>query len=239
MMKIQNMLMELTTNPVFGVFITLVAYYIASKISEKVNNTLAHPLLIGSILIMLFLYITGISVEDYQEGGSIITFFMGIITVALALPLYKQFHLLVENFLPIILGISAGVIVAVISGGLLGELIGLDYEMIMSLIPKNISTPFAVELSESIGGIPALTTALVIIAGMVGVVLGGKLLKLFNINNPTAQGIAYGTSSHALGTSKALSVDEKLGAMSSLSMGLAGLITTLIGPIVLKIVMSL
>ena len=165
--------------------------------------------------------------------------FLGPATVILAVPLYKQLLLLKKNFVPIIIGISVGSVVSVISVILLSTVFNLDKEIIISLIPKSVTTPIGVEISNSLGGITGITVMAVILTGITGAIIAPTVCKIFKINNPVARGIGIGTASHAVGTSKALEIGETEGAMSSLSIGIAGLITVVVAPICLDILTKL
>ena len=151
------------------------------------------------------------------------------------MPLYKQVDKLKENAGAIIVGIASGVIVAIISTLGLGKLFGLSGEMIASLAPKATTTAIAIDLSSTFGGDPALTIAFVTVAGAVGFMVGEQILKLLNIKNKTAKGIALGTASHAFGTNRALLMGEEEGAMSSLAIGVAGVLTTFLLPVFMKL----
>ena len=228
-----------TSNMFFGIFISLVAYEIGQILYKKTKLPIFNPLLIGIILVIAFLKIFNIDFETYNEGGQFINMFLGPATVILAVPLYKQLLLLKKNFVPIIIGISIGSVVSVISVILLSTVFNLDKEIIISLIPKSVTTPIGVEISNSLGGITGITVMAVILTGITGAIIAPTVCKIFKINNPVARGIGIGTASHAVGTSKALEIGETEGAMSSLAIGIAGLITVVVAPICLDILTKL
>lgn len=228
---------QLIDNPIFGVLITLMAYEAGLYLQRRTGFALLNPLLISTVLIILFLVISGIDYESYNTGGKIVSFFITPATVALAVPLYRNFKLLRANLWPIFLGITAGVLVNFISLYLLVEYTDLGKEMFYTLVPKSVTTPIGIELSQQIGGIPQITIAAIIISGLTGVILGPVIFRLFRISDKVARGIAYGTTSHALGTTKALEEGEIEGSMSGLSIGIAGLLTAVMVPLLLKLIL--
>ena len=228
---------QLIDNPIFGVLITLMAYEAGLYLQRRTGIALLNPLLISTVLIILFLAISGIEYERYNTGGKIVSFFITPATVALAVPLYRNFKLLRANLWPIFLGITAGVLVNFISLYLLVEYTDLGKEMFYTLVPKSVTTPIGIELSQQIGGIPQITIAAIIISGLTGVILGPVIFRIFRISDKVARGIAYGTTSHALGTTKALEEGEIEGSMSGLSIGIAGLLTAVMVPLLLKLIL--
>lgn len=219
--------------PNFGILISVIMFEIGLYINKKTKIPLFHPLLISIGLIIITLLVFDIPLESYEKGGNMISFFLGPATVILAVPLYKQINLLKEHTMPILIGILAGVITSVISVIGLTKLFGYEEDMIYSMIPKSITTPIGIEVSDTIGGIPSITVVAIIVTGIVGAVIAPFICKLFKIKNNVAIGIAIGTSSHAVGTSKAMEMGETEGAMSGLAIGLAGLLTALLVPIIL------
>ena len=225
-----------TSNMFFGIFISLVAYEIGQILYKKTKLPIFNPLLIGIILVIVFLKVFNIDFETYNEGGQFINMFLGPATVILAVPLYKQLSLLKKNFIPIIIGITIGCLVSVLSVMILAKIFNLNNELIISLLPKSVTTPIGIEISNTLGGITGVTVLAVVITGITGAIIAPIVCKAFRITNPVARGIGIGTASHAVGTSKALEMGETEGAMSSLSIGVAGLITVVIAPICLNIV---
>lgn len=228
---------QLIDNPIFGVLITLMAYEAGLYLQRRTGFALLNPLLISTVFIILFLVISGIDYESYNTGGKIVSFFITPATVALAVPLYRNFKLLRANLWPIFLGITAGVLVNFISLYLLVEYTDLGKEIFYTLVPKSVTTPIGIELSQQIGGIPQITIAAIIISGLTGVILGPVIFRIFSISDKVARGIAYGTTSHALGTTKALEEGEIEGSMSGLSIGIAGLLTAVMVPLLLKLIL--
>lgn len=225
----------LTSNMFFGIFISLVAYEIGQIIYKKTKLPIFNPLLVAIVLVILFLKVFNIDFETYNQGGQFINMFLGPATVILAVPLYKQLSLLKKNFIPIIIGITLGCFISVISIILLSKGFGLDNNIIISLLPKSVTTPIGIEISNSLGGVTGVTVLAIVITGITGAIIAPVVCKIFRITNPVARGIGIGTASHAVGTSKALEIGETEGAMSSLSIGIAGLITVVIAPLCFNI----
>ena len=220
-------------SPLFGILLSLVAFEIGVAIHKKWKYSLLNPLLIANVLIIGFLCATGISLETYNLGGDYISFFLGPVTVVLAVPLYRQLENLKKFWFTILAGITVGSLTSVLCVILCGKLLGLGKVLTLSLLPKSITIPMGSVVSEQIGGIPSVTIIAITITGITGAVTAPMVCKFFRIKNPVAQGVATGTASHALGTSKALEMGEVQGAMSSLSIGIAGVFTAVVAPVLL------
>src|SRR5699024_4861547 len=207
------------------VILTILFFNIGIYIQKKTNKPIFNPLLIAILGIILFLSITKIPYESYKLGGDRINFFLGPVTIVLAVPLYKQFDLFKKYLLEILIGISCGVVVSFISIKLIGHFTNADVDIINSLIPKSITTPMGISLTKTLNGVEAITVVSIILTGIVGAIISPIVFKFGKINHPVAKGIALGTSAHALGTTKALEIGEVEGAMSGLSIGISGIIT--------------
>jgi len=221
----------LLNTPVFGILLSVVAFEVGIIVSRKTKNPLLNPLLVAIILVILFLIGFGIPKEQYDSGGSFILFFLGPATVVLAVPLYKQIELLKKDLVPILLGILVGSTTSIMSVILLSRLFEVDLSIEVSMLPKSVTTAIGMEISKEIGGIVSLSVAVIVLTGITGAVIGPGLLKLFRITDEVAQGIAIGTASHAVGTSKAMELGETQGAMSGLSIGIAGIATVILVPL--------
>lgn len=222
----------MTSSPYFGLLLTFVCYYIGLIVKDKINHTLANPLLVALILISTILVVFDIPYENYMVGGDYILIFMGPATVALVVPLYKNIDVLKKNLVPILVGITVGSITAIVSILVLVKVLGLNKPLAISLIPKSITTAIAMPLSDAMGGIGILTAGFVAIRGVIGTLFGPRILKSMKIVDPVATGIALGTTSHAFGTTKAIELGEIEGSMSGLSIAIAGIITAIIAPVV-------
>lgn len=220
--------------PLFGILLSLIAFEIGVALHKKWRYSLVNPLLIANILIIGFLCVTGISYETYKVGGDYISFFLGPVTVVLAVPLYKQIQNLKKYWLSILTGICVGSLTSIFCVIATSKIFGLSHTLMLSLLPKSVTIPMGSVISEQIGGIPSVTIIAITITGITGAVTSPIVCRFFRIKNPVAQGVATGTASHALGTSRALEMGEVQGAMSSLSIGIAGVFTAIVAPILLN-----
>lgn len=225
---------NITQTPILGLLLTIIFYNLGRFIQRKTGNPIFNPLLIAIICIIAFLSITKIPYEAYKIGGDSINFFLSPVTVVLAVPLYKQFELFKENMMEIIIGITAGVLVSFISIKILGGALNADSSLLNSLIPKSITTPMGISLTNSLGGVEAITVVAIICTGILGAIISPLVFKIGGIKHPIARGIALGTASHALGTTKAIEMGEVEGAMSGLSIGISGTLTVILIPILIK-----
>ena len=213
---------------IFGVLISIIAYAIGVFLFKKTRFPLLHPLLTANVLIISFLLVAEIPYSAYEPGGQLIGFFLAPATVVLAVPLYKQFDLLKRHLFPILLGVIVGSCTALLSVFGLCKLLGLNREMLVSLLPKSITTPMGLSISGNTGGIISITMMAILFTGVFGVIICPYIFKWAKIKNSVAKGISLGTASHALGTSKALEIGEVEAAMSGLAISLVGIITVVI-----------
>lgn len=220
----------------FPVVLTLLCYQIGLWCQKKWKNPIFNPILIAVILVIPVLLLTGVSNETYQAGNAGLSWLLTPATVCLALPLYEQLKAL-KNSLPAILaGIAAGTATSLVFVFFLCRSFCLDRAMTVSLLPKSITTAMGMVLSEQNGGIGALTAAAIIITGILGSLVGSMLCKLFRIKDPVAQGVAFGTASHVVGTSRATELGSLQGAVSSLSLAIAGILTAVVFPLVISFI---
>lgn len=222
---------DIISSPVFGVLISLITYEIGVLIKQKLKLSIFNPLLIAIIILIVFLMKFNIKYEDYNNGGQVISFFLAPATIALALPLYKKFSLFKANALPILAGILCGSASGILSVIVFAKMFNLSGQLAKSLIPKSITTPIGMALSNQLGGLPAITVVAIIITGIIGSIIGPFLYKILKINDKVALGIAMGSASHAVGTAKAMEIGETEGAMSGLTIAISGIVTVLIAPI--------
>ena len=219
----------------FGMILSLLAYKIGFEIQKKYKKVFLNPLLIAIVLIIVFLLITGISYETYQYGAKYLSYFLTPVTVCLAVPLYKQMETLKKNMAAILISIAigclvhAGVLIAI------AVMFKMEQQLLMSVMSKSVTTAIALGVTGEIGGIQGITVIGVMVAGISGAVLGPSLLKLFHITDPVAQGLAMGSASHAIGTSKAIELGEIQAAMSSLAIVVTGILTVVIVPWVVSL----
>ena len=222
-------------NPIFGVLITIIVFNLSKSLNKKLNTPIMNPIIISVIVIIAFLSFFQLDYSIYNRGASIITFFLGPATVVLGVPLYKQRKLLIDKFIPIMMGILIGSISGLISIILLSKLFHLDELLMYSILPKSTTSAIAMDISKSIGGNPSLTIGFVMMTGVLGYIISPSILKIFKINDKIAKGVSMGTAAHVIGTVRALEMGEVEGAMSSLAIGVAGLMTVVLIPIILGI----
>lgn len=229
-------LMELTKDPLFGMFLTLITFVLFKKLSDKVKSSLLNPLVLSLIFIIVFLETFKIPYENYYNGAEIFNTMIIPATVALAIPLYKNFNLLKKYYKEILFSIGFSTLVLTSLLAISMVLLDVDKEILSSVLPKSVTTAIAVGVSEQIQGIQAITIIMVIICGNIGAVFGELIFDLFHIHHPIAQGISLGTTSHAVGTSKAIELGEIQGSMSGLAIIVTGLFTVGLAPIIYMVV---
>ena len=222
--------------PLFGIIISIFAYRIGQIFQKKTGLAFFPPVLTAYIVIISFLLIFNIPVEKYELGGSMIDFFLAPVTIVLAVPLYKQLDLIKKNFIAVFLGILSGIVTCFISIFIFRYLFQLNDTLFISLLPKSITTPMALAVSEPNGGIKAITAISVVITGIGGAAIGPSLYRLLHFKNRVAKGIGLGSSAHALGTTRALEMGEVEGAFSGASICLTGVLTVLLLPLFLRII---
>ena len=223
---------DLTASPLFGVGLTILVYFLAQVLYRRTRSLLLNPVAVSIAFIIVFLLLTKTPYESYLNGGRMILFLLGPSVVALALPLYRKRHDINRNRLPIMVGIFCGAIVSIASASGLAWLLGGTEEIVISMAPKSVTTPIAIGIVEKIGGIPELTAAIVVLTGCIGAICGPEFCRLVGITSPTATGLAVGTASHGIGTARMLEVDRLSGAVAGLAIGLNGLATAFILPLV-------
>ncbi|MEK5055489.1 LrgB family protein [Niallia sp. FSL K6-0212] len=218
---------------------TYVLYRIAKACYKKYNMPLFHPLLVTPILLILFITVFHIPATTYMKSAQPLTHLLGPATIAFAVPIYKNLHLLKKHFSIIIVSVTTGTLVAIFSSYLLSILIRLNNDFIMSILPRSITTPIAIVVSEEIGGLPTLTTIFVIITGVLGGIIGPYAIKWLSLRSPIAKGLALGMGAHGVGTSKAMEIGEQEATFSTLAMILAAWITVLWGTSLIPLMLSL
>ena len=227
----------LSTSPLLGLSMTVLVYSLAYRLYLYANaNPLLNPVLTTITLLILFLLASDISYAAYFEGGQFIHFLLGPATVALAIPLYQQLAKLKKAWLPILITVISGVLIAAFSSMSIIWFMGGSVETQLSLAPKSVTTPVAMGISELIGGIPSLTAILVVMTGIIGAVIGTKLFQLINITDDSIKGIAMGVTAHGIGTARAFQVSSEMGAFSGLAMALSAFASAFILPWLLNFI---
>lgn len=211
----------------FGVTVSLIGYGAGIMLKKKFKYAFLNPLLISIIFVIGVVTLCGVDYESYENSAQYLSYLLTPATVCLAVPLYQKMTLLRKNLAAVACGILAGVLASLGSVLLLAFLFGLEHDVYVTLLPKSITTAIGMGVSEELGGLVTITVAVIIVTGVIGNVIGEAVCKLFRIYEPIAKGLALGTSSHAIGTAKALEMGEVEGAMSSLAIAVAGLLTVI------------
>lgn len=222
-------------NEIFVIAFTFLVYFAAQKIQKKTRIIILNPILVSIIIIIAFLSLFNIDYDSFHRGSKLIEFFLKPAVVALGVPLYLQLEKIKKQAIPIIISQLVGCITGVVSVVLIAKLMGASKEIIFSLAPKSVTTPIAIEISKSIGGIPALTASVVIVVGIFGAIFGYAIMKWTKVKNPIAQAISMGTAAHAVGTSKSMEISSAFGAMSSIGLIVNGIFTAILTPYILKV----
>ena len=217
------------------VTLTIIIYWLAQKLQAKTGILLLNPILITIVIIITGLMVFNIDYETYHRGSRYIDFLLKPAVVALGVPLYRQLEVIKKQAWIILISQLAGCLAGIVSVVLIAWLMGASKEIIFSLAPKSVTTPIAIEISRSIGGIAPLTASVVIVVGIFGAVFGYSILKLTGVKNPLSQSLSMGNAAHAIGTSKSMEISPAYGAMSSIGLIVNGIFTAILAPYVLKL----
>jgi predicted murein hydrolase (TIGR00659 family) len=226
---------EFLANKYFLIALTFAVFSFAQWLQRKFRVVLLNPVLFSTCALILFLISTDISYDSYSEVGQYIEFWLKPAVVALGVPLYRQLNTIRKQLLPILFAELTGCIVGIVSVVIIAELFGASREVIISLAPKSVTTPIALEISAALGGISALTAAVVVCTGIFGHLVGFQIAKLMRVKSPMASSLSVGTASHAVGTAAAIERGERWGAFSSLGLTLNGLLSAILAPILLPL----
>lgn len=227
--------MEFLENDFFLIALTFGVYYAAKRLQAYTGWVALNPILVAILVLIGFLKLTGLTYAHYAECASIIDFWLKPAIVALGVPLYLQLKNIRRQLIPLLVSQLVGCFVGIVSVVFTAKWLGASDEVIISLAPKSVTTPIAMEVTQSMGGIPSLTAAIVVLVGLFGAVFGFKLLQVGRVKSPIAQGLSMGTASHAVGTSRAMEYGRKYGAFASLGLILNGLFTALFTPLLLRL----
>ena len=231
--RLNEIWVYLAASPLIGLTATLIAYVFAFRIYERARfSPLANPVMISVAILVTVLTVTGTPYKTYFDGGQFVHFLLGPATVALAVPLYTQLPKLRSNVLPLLAGLLAGSVAAVVSAVGIAYLLGASPEVVRSLAPKSVTIPIAMGVSEKIGGLPSLTAVLVMATGIIGAVSATGLLNLLRVRDYTVRGFATGVAAHGIGTARAFQVSQEAGAFAALGMGLNGVLTAILVPVI-------
>jgi len=227
---------EFVDSPLFGIALTLLVYLVAQQLYARTRSILLNPVAVSIIVIILLLLGCDIPYDSYHQGGRFILFLLGPSVVALAVPLYTRRQQIMARKLPILAGICAGAVSSVLSASGLAWLLGGSGDVVLSLAPKSVTTPIAISIVDKIGGIAPLTAALVVLTGCLGAICGPEYCRLIGVRSTAAVGLAMGTAAHGIGTARMLEVDRLGGAVAGLAIGLNGLVTAFLLPVLFLLV---
>ncbi|NIE75936.1 LrgB family protein [Pantoea sp. Ap-967] len=220
-------------HPLFHLALTLIAFQAALHLSKVSGIVILQPVLVSAAVVIAVLTFAGISYDEYLKGVSILNLLLGPATVALAVPLYQNLSRIRRLLWPIVITVVLGGIVASASTLLLGGLMGIDHQLLMTLAPKSVTSPIAMLVANQAGGIAALAAVFVLLTGILGAVFGPSLLRMCRVTHPAAMGMALGLTAHAVGTSRALEEGQEHGAYAALAMSLMGVGTAIFLPLAL------
>lgn len=215
----------------FGAFLTILFFLLGNLLKKRFHSSLLNPILFSSVVLIIVLMVTRIPYEDYEHSAKTISWFLTPATISLAVPLYDRITVLKNNWKAISVGILTGVLTSLVCVWIICLIFGTSHEFYVSMLPKGITAALGKPVSEEFGGIVAITLTAIMITGILGNVSCVRLLTLFHIEEPVARGLAIGTCSHAIGTTKALEIGPTEGAASSLAIVLAGILTVILAPL--------
>ncbi|MGT2755155.1 LrgB family protein [Streptococcus ovis] len=228
----------IVSNPMFGLFVSILAYLIGLLVFRRFPHPVTTPLLVATVVLIMFLKVSGISYQDYYKGGAYLNSLIVPSTVALAIPLYRNFHLMKHHYRSILFGTLVATVINTSYTALIAKWFGLDYFFAISLFPKSVTTAMAVGISEKMGGLITITLVVVVVTGVLTSVIGPSFLKWLNIDDPVVIGLALGGTGHAVGTGAALKYGQVAGAMAGLAIGVTGMVYVFISPIIAQLILQ-
>lgn len=229
--------MELMINsPLFGIFLTVITFIIGYEIQTKLGLKFLSPMVTSSVLIIAVLLIFKIPYVNYKEGADILTFFVAPATVVLAIPLYKNLDIIKKYFIPIFLGCLIGISVGAITGIILCNIFGINREILLSMLPKSVTSAIGYEISKKIGAIIEISMVFIVICGIIGYSVGELIFKIFKIDDKIARGVSLGSCSHVVGTAKAMELGEVEGSISTVSISISGVLAVILIPLILNFI---
>lgn len=213
-----------TDSAYFGILLSLGSYYLGTRLQRRFRTPLCNPMVVAIVLCIGVLSLADIDYDAYNLSARYLSYLLTPTTVCLAIPLYRQISLLRKNYRAILLGVFAGILASLVCVLLLALLFGLNHAQYVTLLPKSVTSAIGMGVSEELGGYPAITMAAIVVTGVTGNMFADSFLRRIRVNHPIAKGVATGTAAHAFGTSRAMEMGETEGAMSSLSIVVAGVI---------------
>ncbi len=227
--------MTFFSNKLFLMALTFVVFVLAQRLQRLTGQKLLNPILVSIAVLIGLLLLMGVDYGTYRAGGDYIDFWLKPAVVALGVPLYKQLGVIRRQMLPLLIAEMAGCVAGIVSVVLVAKLLGATQAVVMSLVPKAVTTPIAMEISAAVGGLPALTAAVVVCTGIFGGMAGFRITRMGYVKSPIAEGLSMGTAAHAMGTAAAMERSDRYGAFSSLGLTLNGLLTALLSPLILQL----
>ncbi len=224
--------MSFLSNPIWLLALTLLIYFLTVQLQNKFKTPLLSPILLTTAFLIGYLLVFNISYTDYEKAGSYIDFWLKPSVVALGVPLYLQLEKIKKQLFPILISQFVASFIGIVTVCGIAKLLGASKEIIISLAPKSVTTPIAIEISNNIGGLAPLTASAVIITGILGSIIGLQILKFSKIESPIAQGMSLGTASHGLGVMLANSLSEKYAAFASVGLVFNGIFTAILAPLI-------
>lgn len=228
--------MQIFNSPLFGIFMTIITFVIGYEIQTKCNLKFLSPMITSAVLIIAFLVIFKVPYLSYKNGADILTFFVAPATVVLAVPLYKNLTIIKKYFFPIVLGCLIGISIGIVTGIVLCNIFGINKEIIISMLPKSVTSAIGFEISQKIGAIMEITMVFIVFCGIIGYACADLIFKVFKIDNEIARGVALGSCSHVLGTAKAIELGEVEGSVSTVSISISGIIAVVLIPLIIKFI---
>lgn len=230
-----NQMETMLRHPIVLIWLTITVFWIVNIIRTRTGNVLVNPVLCSTVVMILYLKLFGIDYPTYHEAAVFIDFWLKPAVVGLAVPLYLNWDKIRKQWLPIVLSQGAGSIIGIVSAVYLAKLMGAKRDVVLSLAAKSVTNPIAIEITKSIGGIPAITAATVIAAGMIGQMAGYRLMSASTVTKPMSQGMSMGSASHAMGIAASLERSKKLAAYASLGLIFNGILTAIFVPILIPL----
>lgn len=227
------------SNPIFLLFITLLAYFLGTELQKKFKNPLLAPIVITTGILISYLLCFNIPYQTYEPVGKMIDFWLKPSVVALGVPLYLQLEKVKKQLFPLLISQLIGSIIGIISVCIFAKFLGANELIIKSLAPKSVTTPIAIDISNSLGGEASLTAVFVVFTGILGTIFGVKILQIFRIKRPIAQGLSLGTAAHGMGIVAAMRLSPKYASFASVGLIFSGIFTAIFAPYILKILFYL
>lgn len=228
-------MMELLKHPMVLLWLTVTVYWVTNILRTRTGNVLFNPVVLSSTVIILYLMLFGIDYATYHDAAQFIDFWLKPAVVGLAVPLYNNWEKIRKQWLPIVLSQTAGSVTGIVSAVYIAKLMGADRSVLLSLAAKSVTNPIAIEITKTVGGIPAITAATVILAGMIGQMIGYRMMSASTVTKPMSQGMSMGSASHAMGIAASMERSKKYAAYASLGLIFNGVLTAALVPLLIPV----